>query len=87
MCLAKPGLVKRLMGSQRALVSIDGINREIAIHHMPDIKIGEYVLVSLGAAVERISDEEANEILALHAEFAEAARESIEMSRLGANDE
>ncbi|NCA93930.1 MAG: HypC/HybG/HupF family hydrogenase formation chaperone, partial [Sphingobacteriia bacterium] len=44
MCLAFPGKIKKITG-QNAIVDFDGIEKEINISLVGDVKIGEFVIV------------------------------------------
>jgi len=67
MCLAIPGRVEKLdeAGKFPRMAEVDsgGIKRSICIDFLPDIKIGEYVLVHVGYALEKINEKEAKEQL------------------------
>ncbi|NMM63840.1 HypC/HybG/HupF family hydrogenase formation chaperone [Clostridium sp. P21] len=70
MCVAVPGkLIKRK--ENRGTVEIGGLNREIFIHLIPDVKVGDYVLVHAGCAIEIINEREAFKTLKLLKEIAE----------------
>jgi hydrogenase expression/formation protein HypC len=58
MCVAVPGLLVNRK-ENRGTVEIGGLQREIFIHLVPEVKIGEYVLVHAGCAIEIIHEEEA----------------------------
>lgn len=63
MCLAIPGKVIELKGD-RALLDFGGTRREVSIELMPDIRVGEYGVVHAGFVLERLDEQEANEMLA-----------------------
>jgi len=71
MCLAIPALVKSINGYQ-AEVDIGGISRQISIQLTPDVRIGDYVLLHTGYAINVIDPEEAEETLKLLRELSEA---------------
>lgn len=71
MCLAIPALVKSINGFQ-AEVEIGGISRRVSIQLTPDVKVGEYVLLHTGYAINVIDAEEAEETLKLLREISEA---------------
>jgi len=60
MCLAIPAKIEKIE-SNRAEVDIRGLKRSIGLHMMPDAKIGEYVLVHAGFAIQRIDPQEAED--------------------------
>ena len=71
MCVALPGRVVQVNG-QTAIVEVGGRTREVSLLALPDLKDGEYVLVSLGMAVERLSQQEAASLEGLWLEVAAA---------------
>jgi hydrogenase expression/formation protein HypC len=64
MCLAIPALVKSIDGLQ-ADVEIGGVGRKISIWLTPEVKVGEYVLLHTGYAINIIDEAEARETLKL----------------------
>jgi hydrogenase expression/formation protein HypC len=63
MCLGVPGQVKHItantLGMTMGTVDFAGITREVCLAYLPDVKIGEYVIVHVGFAISRVSEEEA----------------------------
>ncbi|UCC90529.1 MAG: HypC/HybG/HupF family hydrogenase formation chaperone [Dehalococcoidia bacterium] len=74
MCLAIPALVK-LIEDKEAEVEIGGITRRISLWLTPEAKVGDYVLVHTGYAINIVDQEEARETLRLLEEIAELAEE------------
>lgn len=62
MCLSIPGKIVSI-DDEIAKVSIGGSEVEASLQLLDDVKVGEYVLVHSGFALERISDEEAQKML------------------------
>lgn len=58
MCLAIPGKVVKIEG-KIAIVDYGGVRREARIDFVPDVKVGDYVVVHTGFAIEKLSEEEA----------------------------
>ena len=71
MCLAIPALVKSINGFQ-AEVDIGGITRQAGIQLTPEVKVGDYVLLHTGYAINVIDEAEAKETLKLLREISEA---------------
>ncbi len=69
MCLAIPALVKSIEGNE-AEVELGGISRKISILLTPEVRVGDYVLLHTGYAINVIDEEEAMETLELLAEMA-----------------
>ena len=74
MCLAIPLRLTKIDGLD-AVGERDGIRRNIRLDFIPDPKIGDYVIVHAGFAIERLSAEQAEENIAAAREVEEALRE------------
>lgn len=64
MCLAIPGKIIEIDPYEDEIfrsgkVSFDGILREVNLSMVPEAGIGDYVLVHVGVALQRIDEEEA----------------------------
>ncbi len=66
MCLATPRRVLRVEG-ERAEIEWDSGPLWVAAGGTPDLAAGDYVLVHAGQVLDRISADEAEQILALYA--------------------
>ncbi len=75
MCLAIPALIK-LIEDKEAEVEIGGVTRRISLWLTPKAKIGDYILLHTGYAINIIDEEEAEETLGLLREIAELAGEN-----------
>jgi hydrogenase expression/formation protein HypC len=68
MCLAVPGLVQKIQGDdpmkRTAKVSFSGLVRDVNLAFVPDAKVGDYVLVHVGMALNKVDAEEARKIIA-----------------------
>lgn len=65
MCLSVPGQVIELLPDQDVLmgrVQFGGIVKLACLSHVPDVKVGEYVLVHVGFALSRVDEAEAKRI-------------------------
>jgi len=74
MCLAIPALIKSIEDKE-ADVEIGGITRRISLWLTPEAKVGDYVLVHTGYAINIVDQEEAEETLRMLREIAELAEE------------
>ena len=66
MCLAVPGKVIDLFetnGIQMSKMDFDGITKNICLAYIPDIQIGEYAIVHVGFAIEKLDEKSALETL------------------------
>ena len=73
-CLAIPALIKSIKGKE-AEVEIGGLTRYISLWLTPEAKVGDYVLIHTGYAINILDQEEAKETLRLLEELAELAEE------------
>jgi hydrogenase expression/formation protein HypC len=71
MCLAVPGRIVSRDGTA-AIVDFGGVTREADLTLLPDSKVGDYVLVHAGFAIQELDEQEARETLALFDELARA---------------
>ncbi len=69
MCLAIPARIEELTGAETALVSLNGVRKEISLALVDDAAVGDYVIVHVGYALSRLDEEEALKTLALFAEL------------------
>ena len=70
MCLAIPALIKSVDG-YIAEVDIDGVTRQASLQLTPEAKVGDYVLLHTGYAINVIDPVEAEETLKLLKELSE----------------
>jgi len=69
MCLAIPMKVIEADGPF-GKVEVEGVKRKVSFQLMPEVKVGDYVLVHAGFAIEKINEEEAKRTLQLLTELA-----------------
>jgi len=62
MCLAVPAKVIKL-NANSARVEVAGIVRNCNLQLLPEVKLGDYVLLHAGFAIEKIDESEAKETL------------------------
>ena len=58
MCLAIPAIVKKINRNMAEIESM-GVSKDVEISLVPDVKIGDYVIVHAGFAIQIIDKEEA----------------------------
>lgn len=69
MCLAIPAQIVAIdPATDRATAMVDNVKVEVSLALVEDIAIGDYVLVHVGYALNKIDEEEALKTLALFAE-------------------
>ena len=64
MCLAIPARVMSVKGEKAQVDFGEGVLRDVNVT-LVDAKVGEYVLVHAGYAIQKMDEEEAKETLAL----------------------
>lgn len=72
MCLALPALVTELLPDDLAKVELGGVTKEVSLALVADVQPGDYVIVHVGYALQRLDAAEAEKTLALFAEMAAA---------------
>ncbi len=66
MCLGIPGKVIEIDDSaslRMAKVDFGGVRKEACLAYVPDVKIGDYVIVHVGFAISQLDEEEAMKTL------------------------
>jgi hydrogenase expression/formation protein HypC len=66
MCLAVPGRIVSIEGDDPVLrcgrVDFSGVVKQINLAYVPEAKVGDYVLVHVGFAINTIDEEEAHQV-------------------------
>lgn len=68
MCVAVPMIINKIKG-EKGVVEIGGVEREVGLQLLRDVKVGDYVIVHAGFAIQQLDEEDAKETLALFAEM------------------
>lgn len=76
MCLAIPALVVELRPDDGAVVDLAGVRKEISLALVDGVAVGDYVIVHVGYALNRLDPGEAQKTLALFDELAVSSDES-----------
>ncbi|MEO0094870.1 MAG: HypC/HybG/HupF family hydrogenase formation chaperone [candidate division WOR-3 bacterium] len=69
MCLAVVGRIEKIDGDM-AIAEIMGVRKEISIVLTPEVKVGDYVMIHAGFAINPIDEEEARKTEELLKEIA-----------------
>ena len=69
MCLAIPAQVVELRDGDNAVVDLAGVRKEISLALVDNVAVGDYVIVHVGYALNKLDPEEAAKTLALFAEI------------------
>jgi hydrogenase expression/formation protein HypC len=68
MCLAVPMKVLEVSGA-RAVVDLGGVRRTVSLDLLEDVKVGDYLIVHAGFAIEKLKPDEAQKTLDLFREM------------------
>lgn len=81
MCLALPGKVQKLddadTSPRMAEVNFNGVIKKVCVDFISDIKVGEYVMVHVGYAINKVNEKEAIEQLKAISEAEEIIRKKM----------
>ena len=69
MCLAIPARIEELTTPGNAIVNLGGVSKEISLALVDDAQVGEYVIVHVGYALQKLDQEEAELTLQMFAEM------------------
>ncbi|MCJ7506645.1 HypC/HybG/HupF family hydrogenase formation chaperone [Candidatus Bathyarchaeota archaeon] len=68
MCLAVPAKILEITGD-KAIADFGGVKREVMVNLLANVKVGDYVIVHTGFAIETLDEREALETLKLWKEI------------------
>ena len=77
MCLAVPALIKSIDGDESE-VELGGVSRRASLMLTPEAKVGDYVLLHAGYAINVVDQSEAEETLGILREMAQLATDGGE---------
>ncbi len=67
MCLAIPGKLISIQGDnsfdRMGKVSFGGVIKEVSLAYLPEVEIGDYVIVHVGFAISKVDEEAAQQTL------------------------
>lgn len=68
MCLAIPGKVENITGdepmSRMGRINFGGVIKEACLAYVPEVKVGDYVIVHVGFALSKVDEAEAHKVFA-----------------------
>ena len=77
MCLGIPGKLLGIRITDTVMpmgkVQFGGIAKDICLAYMPDVEVGDYVLVHVGFAISKLDEDEAQEIFSYIEQIGELA--------------
>jgi hydrogenase expression/formation protein HypC len=66
MCLAIPGKVEQITGddplTRMGKINFGGILKEASLAYVPEVKVGDYVIVHVGFALSKVDEDEAQKV-------------------------
>ncbi|MFJ2840636.1 HypC/HybG/HupF family hydrogenase formation chaperone [Streptomyces griseofuscus] len=68
MCLAVPGKVVSIdhqADPLTGLIDFGGVRKQVCLEYLPEVRVGEYVIVHVGFALQRLDEESARASLEL----------------------
>jgi hydrogenase expression/formation protein HypC len=69
MCLAIPVQVVELTSGDQAIVDAGGVRKEISLALVENVEVGDYVILHVGYALQKLDEDEALRTLELFAEM------------------
>jgi hydrogenase expression/formation protein HypC len=86
MCLGIPGKILEIQSSDGGVpmgrVEFGGIARDICLAYLPDVAVGDFVLVHVGFAISKIDEQEAAEIFSYIEQIGELSAPDAEEDTL-----
>jgi hydrogenase expression/formation protein HypC len=79
MCLALPARVVSLEADEMATVALEGVKKKISLALVDGVSVGDYVLVHVGYALHKVSEDEAARTLSMMAAAGVLAEELHEI--------
>lgn len=67
MCLAIPVKVEKLLDNEQALVDLSGVKTTISLALVDNVEVGDFVILHVGYALNKLDPREAEETLKLFA--------------------
>jgi hydrogenase expression/formation protein HypC len=61
----------RILDNEEAVAELDGVEKEVNLMLIENIKVGEYVMVHAGFAIQRVDREEVEETLKVLREYSD----------------
>ena len=86
MCLGIPAQIVEIVDSEGGLAKaeISGVRRAVSIALCPEAGVGDWVLVHVGFALERIDEQQARETIELLEQMGEAYEQEVREIRASA---
>jgi len=76
MCLSIPSKIVEILENNYAIVDTMGVKRKVSLDLMPEpVEVGDYVLIHVGYAMTKMSEEDALESIKVYEEIIEKLEE------------
>ena len=66
MCLAIPGKIESITGedvlSRMGRINFGGVIKDACLAYVPEVKVGDYVIVHVGFALSKVDEDEAQKV-------------------------
>lgn len=69
MCLAIPAQLVEIRNADTGVVNLSGVRKEVSLALVDGVDVGDYVIVHVGYALQKLDREEAEKTLKLFAEL------------------
>lgn len=86
MCLAIPVKVESLLEDDQAIVELGGTRKQISLALVDDVAVGDFVILHVGYALNKIDPEEAEQTLSLFREMPDADDRIAEALETGTHE-
>jgi hydrogenase expression/formation protein HypC len=76
MCLAVPGQIVSISDSANRIATIElaGVRRDVSVALLDDVRVGDWVIVHTGIAIEKLDEGEARKTIELLADLERTGR-------------
>jgi hydrogenase expression/formation protein HypC len=88
MCLGIPGKVIEIhdaAGLQMGRVDFGGVRKEACLAYVPEVKLGDYVIIHVGFAISRVDEDEAVKTLEILAQMGDMMEQELATMGPGMN--
>lgn len=90
MCLAIPGKVENISGddpiTRMGRINFGGVIKQASLAYVPEVQVGDYVIVHVGFALSKVDEEEAQKVFGYLKQIGELDELAAEQFSSPAND-
>jgi hydrogenase expression/formation protein HypC len=85
MCLAVPAKVVEIVDEENQIAKVDigGVRRNISVALLDDVRVGDWVLVHVGFAIQKVDEEEAMQTLTLLRQLGQGIEDELVATQTG----